>query len=1067
DGWTDQVFDVQIYVPVGVTSLTLGFGSTLDQDLRDESWGIDDFLVTEASSLPGLLAPTGTGTEDYLASTGSLANRQLIGSESRVVSQVTDQGGRQYVVVDGVRNYQVAQGLGGWLTVTGADGRSYARYARLARLTDAAEVARATAAWAALGLSDGALVDGLQATGDIVWKFTDGTTLASVWGSTTQRGLTVSGTWDQVQSYAYGRDASLVTIGSATENAAVQSLLSAAGSSTAWIGASRTSLAGGFHWTDGSSLGYTNWGANQPDNNYAPTLSENAVQIFASDGRWNDLASSNSLVGVWEADVPSLPWSAGEPNDGLGTARDQQNYLQLYATGAFDDIDGRSRPYAIVEVDSLAGPAHDLKEVFADYRYDWTSKELVVADRRQNLSFRVSTAPNEIRETQPILQQRDVVVSQSRDQLVPLSASQPIYETRSVIVGVSVTTVEDFQRSESVPFSSLQADSISITSTADLDVRGRIDGQAGTSLTAAGSLSVSGPDGGTGRIRGTALELTAGGDLAIDSNTILAGADADADLGLFHIAAGGVVSLAAAVAPAASFRLTAADFVGSPAAEPVIVAVGHDIRLGLGEPIVDVAVAAAEGSPAAIQFRPQHDPLGRLTGAELTTVGAAAGAMALDRLGGSGRLELTTPGAVRTTAASLHTGELDLVVGDFQGSAGSKLAADRSLTIHHTGGLPFVPVSGLAADSISLSLPAGGVVQIDTPAVVVAAGGHSLSVANARHEASAFEGTISSGMAALTTAGPVTVNALAGSTMCVSLTAAGDIVLDGVDLTAATTLTLVSAGSVRSDQEPGRRRLGGLVLEVAAGVDLSVDALASLTVTGGDGDVVIRVVEGGRTIVDTVATTGLVQIDAGLASLLIRDPALVGARSLMLQSASGIAISTSVTDSLRGTDRLVLRGPQIVEVTADGLPRGSADRVLELHTVSPGGEIVYWLDDYEHADAPELPLFVTRSLTLVGAAGLQFTPASFAADQADYPVERLRFAVPDASENLTPERHPYRPDSQALRDAAGRLYVRVGVDQIATHYDAAAGGYRFTVLARAADGADVGVVTVVSSAERL
>ena len=56
----DQKFKVVIDVPVAVTTLRIGFGSTLDQNAADESWAIDNFRVNDTLYVSVL--PTATAT---------------------------------------------------------------------------------------------------------------------------------------------------------------------------------------------------------------------------------------------------------------------------------------------------------------------------------------------------------------------------------------------------------------------------------------------------------------------------------------------------------------------------------------------------------------------------------------------------------------------------------------------------------------------------------------------------------------------------------------------------------------------------------------------------------------------------------------------------------------------------------------------------------------------------------------------------------------------------------------------------------------------------------------------
>ena len=52
NGWTDQSFSVRVEVTNPGPSMSVGFGSTLDQDVGDESWGVDNVQVTSTND-PG------------------------------------------------------------------------------------------------------------------------------------------------------------------------------------------------------------------------------------------------------------------------------------------------------------------------------------------------------------------------------------------------------------------------------------------------------------------------------------------------------------------------------------------------------------------------------------------------------------------------------------------------------------------------------------------------------------------------------------------------------------------------------------------------------------------------------------------------------------------------------------------------------------------------------------------------------------------------------------------------------------------------------------------------------
>ena len=49
DGWTDQSFTVRVEVTDPGPSMSVGFGSTLNQSVHDESWAVDNVAVTSTN----------------------------------------------------------------------------------------------------------------------------------------------------------------------------------------------------------------------------------------------------------------------------------------------------------------------------------------------------------------------------------------------------------------------------------------------------------------------------------------------------------------------------------------------------------------------------------------------------------------------------------------------------------------------------------------------------------------------------------------------------------------------------------------------------------------------------------------------------------------------------------------------------------------------------------------------------------------------------------------------------------------------------------------------------------
>ncbi len=91
-----------------------------------------------------------------------------------------------------------------------------------------------------------------------------------------------SSSWPYALDYSTKRQLELVKINSEEENAYVASLVSG---HSLFIGLSDHQNEGTFQWSDGSSLGYSNWFVNQPNNLEG---NQDYVEILKS-GEWNDV----------------------------------------------------------------------------------------------------------------------------------------------------------------------------------------------------------------------------------------------------------------------------------------------------------------------------------------------------------------------------------------------------------------------------------------------------------------------------------------------------------------------------------------------------------------------------------------------------------------------------------------------------------------------------------------------------------------------------------------------------------------------------------------------------------
>jgi len=89
--------------------------------------------------------------------------------------------------------------------------------------------------------------------------------------------------WLAAQTTCIGEGGNLAIIESEEENTVVEGLLEP---EIGWIGLQDFLNEGNFTWADGMDLGsYTNWAANQPDNN---GQGQHCV-VMRDDGQWNDV----------------------------------------------------------------------------------------------------------------------------------------------------------------------------------------------------------------------------------------------------------------------------------------------------------------------------------------------------------------------------------------------------------------------------------------------------------------------------------------------------------------------------------------------------------------------------------------------------------------------------------------------------------------------------------------------------------------------------------------------------------------------------------------------------------
>ena len=94
--------------------------------------------------------------------------------------------------------------------------------------------------------------------------------------------------WTEAEQAAVARGGHLVKIDDAAENAWVNATFVEPLQRSLWIGLSDQAVEGQFRWSDGTTPGYTNWAASEPNNSGG--VEDYAVMVPG--GQWNDRAGN-------------------------------------------------------------------------------------------------------------------------------------------------------------------------------------------------------------------------------------------------------------------------------------------------------------------------------------------------------------------------------------------------------------------------------------------------------------------------------------------------------------------------------------------------------------------------------------------------------------------------------------------------------------------------------------------------------------------------------------------------------------------------------------------------------
>ena len=138
--------------------------------------------------------------------------------------------------------------------------------------------------------------------------------------------------WEEAQNYCESIGGHLVTINDKEEQDFVSDILSTASKKYYWLGGTKDEN-GNWNWVTGEDFDYTNWEWSEPNNSGG---NENAIHLYRSNKKWNDLISTGGSYGVnnfgyiceWENE--EIQVVAGTPFDYALFAGNNNKDLSLY-----------------------------------------------------------------------------------------------------------------------------------------------------------------------------------------------------------------------------------------------------------------------------------------------------------------------------------------------------------------------------------------------------------------------------------------------------------------------------------------------------------------------------------------------------------------------------------------------------------------------------------------------------------------------------------------------------------------------------------------------------------------
>ena len=138
--------------------------------------------------------------------------------------------------------------------------------------------------------------------------------------------------WEEAQNYCESIGGHLVTINDKEEQDFISDMLSTASKKYYWLGGTKDEN-GNWNWVTGEDFDYTNWEWSEPNNSGG---NENAIHLYRSNKKWNDLISTGGSYGVnnfgyiceWENE--EIQVVAGTPFDYALFTGNNNKDLSLY-----------------------------------------------------------------------------------------------------------------------------------------------------------------------------------------------------------------------------------------------------------------------------------------------------------------------------------------------------------------------------------------------------------------------------------------------------------------------------------------------------------------------------------------------------------------------------------------------------------------------------------------------------------------------------------------------------------------------------------------------------------------